>query len=444
MTTTIEQGTSSEPGERPYAPRGAALELMYCKAREVLLSGPAGTGKSRAALEKINLVAMQKPIRAAIVRKVRSRVTQSAMITFEQKVLPQPSAVKWHDTDQEYRYPNGARVVVAGLDDPDKLGSTEFDMVYVQEATELDEQDWGMLLRGLRNNQLSYQQLLADCNPSYPHHWLKRRCDEGKTVLMESRHEDNPLLFNDDGTHTDFGTEYIRTLDSLTGFQYQRLRLGLWVAAEGMYFQDWDPSLHITPQFDIPRHWPRWLAVDYGFAAPFCCLWFAREPETRTVYVYRELYSAGLRDELQVQHIIERSAGEEVAMNVLDPSMFNQRREQMRPSIAWVYAMAGLDPLVQGMNNRKQGWAIVRRALAHRTDQEGNPIRPRLQVLEGCAPNLVRTLPTMVVDPLDPEDVADVVNSQKTEDHAVDALRYGLCAEAQPEEPTEPEDFRWG
>jgi hypothetical protein len=69
---------------------------------------------------------------------------------------------------------------------------------------------------------------------------------------------------------------------------------------------------------------------------------------------------------------------------------------------------------------------------------------PRLQILAGTCPNLVRTLPSMVVDPLDPEDVADSIRGQKTEDHAPDALRYGLVAEAQPPRPTEPLQLRFG
>ena len=260
-------GTETSVDERPYQPFGGALELFRSRAREVLLAGPAGTGKSRACLEKLNLIAMQKPIRAAIVRKTRKSLTQSAMTTFEDKVLPQPSSVRFHEGDQEYRYPSGARIMVAGLDDSDKIGSTEFDIVYVQEATELDEDDWGMLLRGLRNGVLSYQQLIADCNPSTPDHWLKQRCNSGQTLLLDSRHEDNPLLVSPEtGDYTEFGRGYMATLDSLQGYLYQRLRLGQWVAAEGMYFTEWDPAQHLCPRFDIPEDWPRWLSVDYGFA----------------------------------------------------------------------------------------------------------------------------------------------------------------------------------
>jgi PBSX family phage terminase large subunit len=427
-------GEAARAEEKPYQPFGAARELFLSKQREVLLSGPAGTGKSRACLEKLNLVAMQRPIRAAIIRKTRKSLTQSAMTTLESKVLPQPNQVRFHEGDQEYRYPSGARVMVAGLDDPEKVGSTEFDLVYVQEATELEEDDWGMLLRGLRNGVLSYQQLIADCNPSSPDHWLKQRCNRGECLLLESKHEDNPTLWQlGEGTWTEFGKEYVAGLDSLQGYLYQRLRLGLWVAAQGMYFTEFDPQVHVCKPFEIPDEWPRWFAVDYGFAAPFCCLWFAREPETRRIFVYKELYGAGLRDEQQAEKILEACADEpSMALRVLDPSMFNIRSEQRRPSIASVYAEAGVWPVVPGMNSRKQGWAIVRRALAY--DQD-NP--SRLQIFPTCK-NLLRTLPTMVVDPLDPEDLADKVGSQKTEDHAVDALRYGLCAEAQPPRPTEP------
>src|SRR5262245_66288206 len=104
MSLTIQTADAAEPGERPYRPYGAARELMRCTAREVVLSGPAGTGKSRACLEKLNLVCMQLPIRAAMVRKVRRSLTQWAMVTLEQKVLAERGAEGFEGGEQGSRF----------------------------------------------------------------------------------------------------------------------------------------------------------------------------------------------------------------------------------------------------------------------------------------------------------------------------------------------------
>ena len=430
----------AKPAEAGYQPWGTAGELMRYRGREVLLAGPAGTGKSRACLEKLSFVAYHKPIRAAIVRKVRKSLTQAALVTFEKKVLPTPSGVRFWTEDQEYRYPNGAIIALAGLDDPEKIKSTEFDLIYVQEATELDELDWELLVSRLRNGVLSYQQLLADCNPADPYHWLKQRCDRGACLLLDSQHRDNPLLYDHASSDwTDFGRNYLATLDTLTGYLHKRLRLGLWVAPDGMFFTEWNPDVHVVDPFEIPEHWPRWTCTDYGFAAPWCTLWLARDPEgERPMYVYREKYAPGLRDEEQAEMITLASSGERILTNVLDPSMFNARTEQNRPSIAQVYADHGVWPIVPGHNNRRTGWAVVRRALAH--DQ----VEPRLRLFRNHCPNLERTMPAMVHDPLDPEDVADKLRGTKTEDHAPDALRYGLSIEASPAEDTDVRGISWG
>jgi hypothetical protein len=47
--------------------------------------------------------------------------------------------------------------------------------------------------------------------------------------------------------------------------------------------------------------------------------------------------------------------------------------------------------------------------------------------------------PALVHDPLDPEDVADKLAGYKVSDHAADAARYALLADAQPARPTEPQ-----
>ena len=225
-----------------YAPRGAAATLLECRDKEVLVSGPAGTGKSRAALEKGHLLALLNPeSRGLIVRKTRESLGSTALVTWRQFVIAEAlrSGEVWFyggsaEEPAQYRYRRGSIVNIGGMDKSTKIMSSEYDWVYVQEATELTVDDWEAITTRLRNGKISFQQLMADANPNVPHHWLKGRCDRGQTRMLESRHEDNPILFDDDGRMTTRGEAYIATLDALTGVRYQRLRRGLWVAAEGL------------------------------------------------------------------------------------------------------------------------------------------------------------------------------------------------------------------
>jgi phage terminase large subunit len=442
----VEAGTgTADPQTRPYRPYGACLEVFRRRDHELVIEGPADTGKSRACLEKVH-VALTKyaGARAAFVRKTRKSLTATAMVTFERQVVPEGAVKLWQG--EEYRYPNGSKIHLFGLDDPERLKSAELDLVYVQEVSELAEDEWQLLCTRAtgRGGTMPYQQVLADLNPREPNWWMYRREAEGKTAFLHARHADNPSLT----------PERMAPLEALSGYLRDRLLLGLRVAAEGMYFTEFDPRVHVVEVFDPPPDWTRWISVDYGFAHPFVALWFARERPGGQIYVYREVSAVGLRDEQQAALIVERSAGERIAQVVLDPSTFNRRGEQNRPSIAQVYAQCGVlrisaGGIVPGMNNRKQGWTIVRRALAHGAEvaeQRGVEVEdlPRLRIMGGRCPNLVRNLPAMVCDPLDPEDVADKVGHQRTPDDEVDALRYGLCAEAQPVEAREARRLVFG
>lgn len=398
------------PETKPYRPIGTLLELFKRRDRELVIEGPADTGKSRGCLEKLH-AAMTKyaGARGAIIRKTRKSLTTTAMVTFERWVCPDGAARLWGD--QEYRYANGSRIYLLGMDDPEKVKSLEADMIYVQEASELEKEDWEILTTRAtgRGATMPYVQVLADMNPTYPTFWLYEREQAGHTTFLKATHADNPSIT----------PERIAALDTLSGYLHKRLRLGLRVAAEGMFFTEWNPELHVIDAFDPPADWSRWTSTDWGYADPWCTLWFARSPERR-IYVYRELYATQIRDDRQAQLIAARSLGERIARHIGDPSMFNARNESDRPSIDTVYRNNGV-LLERGTNARVPGWQAVRRALA------GD--RPRLQVMRERCPNLIRTMPMQVHDPLDPEDLADSIKGVKTEDHAVDTLRYGLMAE---------------
>jgi PBSX family phage terminase large subunit len=263
----------------------------------VLLSGPAGTGKSRACLEKLNTLALANPgMRGLIVRKTAVSMTSTALVTWREFVIKEALAtgmVAFYGGSSaepaQFRYRNGSRILIGGMDRATKIMSSEYDAVYVQEAIELEEGDWEALTTRLRHGHIPFQQLLADTNPDTDIHWLNQRCNGGTTTRLASVHTDNPVLYHEDGTTTPRGAVYMARLDGLTGVRKLRLRDGLWVAAEGIIYEDWNPALHLIDRFEIPVDWARWWAVDFGYTNPFVLQWWAQDPEGRLI-LYRELY----------------------------------------------------------------------------------------------------------------------------------------------------------
>ncbi|MCF3101435.1 terminase [Streptomyces roseoverticillatus] len=295
-----------------YEPRGAARELFKTRASEVAMAGPAGTGKSLACLYRVHFAALNNPgIRCLVVRKTAVSLGSTTLVTFEKKVAAQALAsgiVRWYGGSPReaacYRYDNGSVIVVGGMDKPEKVLSAEYDLVFVDEATELAETDWETIGTRLRNGKLSWQQQIAACNPSHPTHWIKQRSDRGGMRMLHSRHHDNPAYVRADGTLTEQGKDYMGKLDALTGVRRLRYRDGIWAAAEGVIYENWDEALHVVDRFEIPPTWTRWLVVDFGFTNPFCAQWWAEDRDGR-LYMYREIYRTRRLVEDHARHILK-------------------------------------------------------------------------------------------------------------------------------------------
>lgn len=280
-----------------YEPRGAARQLFTTRADEVLLDGPAGTGKSLAALWRLHLAALNHPgARHLIVRKTAVSLGSTTLVTFEERVITdalKEGIVRWYGGSQKeaasYRYSNGSRIVVGGMDKPEKVLSSDYDLVFADEAIELTVTDWEILGTRLRHGALPWQQQIAATNPAHPKHWLNQRANTPTMVRLVSRHRDNPRYVNADGTPTTEGAAYLGRLDNLTGVRRHRLRDGKWVAADGIIYEEWDDAVHLVDPFKVPADWQRWWSVDFGYTNPQVIQCWAEDPDGR-LYLYREIY----------------------------------------------------------------------------------------------------------------------------------------------------------
>ena len=385
------------------------------------MSGPAGTGKSQSILHKIHRLALQYPgSRHLILRKTRSSLTDSGLVTMETRVMGEENPIcntVQRSNRHSYVYPNGSEIVTGGMDKPTRLFSTDYDTVYVQECNELALDEWESLLRALRNYRMPYQQLIGDCNPDSPKHWLYQRAQDGRTDMRHCRHEHNPMLHDGDNW-TPAGIDYIAKLERLTGVRYKRLRLGLWVAAEGTVYE-FDPSIHLLDQSDIPKEWRRFRSIDFGYTNPFVCQWWAADPDGR-LYLYREIYQTRRLVEDHAREILRLSEGETYDYTVADHDA-EDRATLDRYGVHTVRAHKDVSPGIQQVQTRlklagdgKPRLYVLRDSLVERDEHLAEAKQP-LSTLEEF---------DMYAWPKDQAGKSIKEQPVKQHDHGLDALRY--------------------
>jgi hypothetical protein len=207
-----------------------------------------------------------------------------------------------------------------------------------------------MVTTRLRNGVMPYQQILGDTNPDAPNHWLKRRADSGQLCMLESRHEDNPVLWDRKRNDwTPAGRVYISKLDNLTGARKPRLRYGKWVQAEGAVYEDWDRLLHVTDR-EIPSSWRRIRAIDFGYTNPFVCQWWAIDPDGRML-LYRELYRTQRLVKDHAADIKRLSEGERIEATVADHDA-EDRATLHDAGIQTIPAHKAVSPGIQAVQQR--------------------------------------------------------------------------------------------
>lgn len=210
------------PLEWQYAPLNDKSPIM-------LLTGSAGGGKSKVAAEKYNGFCLKYDgARGLLLRKAREFATKSMVPLFRSVAGKQ---AVYRKSDMMFEYPNGSMVAVGGMKDEQQREAIRsifeqggLDWVWIEEANSLTYEDFQELRARMRGTATTWRQIGLTTNPGGPAHWIKRRLiDGGMAAVYYSSAVENP--------HNP--ADYIDTLNSLTGLQYERLVRGLWKAAEG-------------------------------------------------------------------------------------------------------------------------------------------------------------------------------------------------------------------
>lgn len=376
--------------------------MFASKEHEVVLSGPADTGKSMACVLKLHAICALCPgAQVAMVRKTYSSMAGSIVKTFER--VTKDTGVKAYggSTPSRFMYPNGSVVWIGGLDSPERVLSSERDAIYVCQAEELDLHDWETLLTRCsgRASIIEHPQLFADANPGGSKHWIRQRAFAGKIRLLNSRHEDNPTIYDKNGLVTASGKQRLAVLDSLTGVRRRRLFLGEWATAEGAVYDNFDSAVHVKVR--QPGEMKRFmLAVDEGYTNPAVVLLIGEDGDGRW-HCFNEFYQRGVLQAVVVSEAKERFRQYNCELAAVDESAAGLIADLVN---AGVRAVGGKGRVLDGIQ-----------AIQNRLKVQGDRL-PRYTIDPSCV-NHINEFESYIWKPEKDVPVKDY-------DHSLDALRY--------------------
>lgn len=316
---------------------------------ELCIHGPGGTGKTRGISTDLYWLGNLYPgIRILVLRDVRADLATTFQKVWEEDVVPKghPMLRKrreragrkgynfWNGWKTEHPTMGATTIELGGMDDIMRHRGTDYDVIYFLELVEQnDEGQWSEFRRALRNfggeqakrlppeKRIPFQLLIADTNPSAPDHWILQREERGEIELMQSFHRDNPKFFRKDGTKTEEGVAFMSSLDALHGVRRAWLRDGLWVAAEGVVYENWDRHQHIIERKSAEELGIRWYyaSMDWGHTDPCVLLIGGVDGEGRT-YIVAEWYLRGMGIDFWTDTVVTAHRTYDLLGIVVDPS----------------------------------------------------------------------------------------------------------------------------
>lgn len=323
----------------------------------------------------------------------------------------------------------GGKILLRNLDDPAKYMSTEFAGEFVEELTRNPYQTFEDLRNRLRFPGITETKFMGATNPGgVGHGWVK-----SYFIEKDSGDEEQNRFFYVHATAFDnkyISREYIKQLETLPEAKKKAYLYGSWTEFAGQYFTEWKPHLHICPPFVPRKDLPIIGGLDWGRTHPFAMYLSViqlKEYEGKQfyrVFTFYEAYGVEKTPRAWAEQIIPelwRRFGiqpQQIAWIQADTKIFD-KGDDMSISIADQFSQAGLTRLVPASKDRIGGWENMHKWLSLAPDG-----LPYWVIAENC-PNLIKTLPNLIHDPDNPEDV-ETSRKFRIDDDAGDATRYML------------------
>ena len=192
----------------------------------------------------------------------------------------------------------------------------------------------------------------------------------------------------DDNPDKDFVEQYKIRLLSKPAHMRARYLYGDWDSIEGGFFEDdYNPGVHIIDPFKIPRDWPKFRSMDWGFKAPGVIGWFALDPD-ENLYQFYEFNFRLMRDAEVARRVVEiekmfgfwdKKLGVSRLTGIADTQLWEERGDSGL-SKATVFANNG----VSWQPADKASIARNAERIAERLRDHGKDKQPGLVVFRDC------------------------------------------------------------
>lgn len=250
----------------------SVFEKNYHNSSPVVVNvGGVRSSKSWSIAQCINAYALEfAGLKIGICRKVASTLTHSVIKQFASvaQTFDAWSNENFNKSERFYTYdlgdgnPNKSTILFFGLDDIEKIKSTEFNLIWMEEATGFTYEDYSFLKTRLSAKCPSgwqRNQIILSLNPSDARGWIKSKLlTQDDVCLIESTYKDNPFL----------SQEYIKSILALKDANpkmYEMLVLNKWGVSEGLVFDRWE----LYDESTAPKSFDQVIyGLDFGYNHP--------------------------------------------------------------------------------------------------------------------------------------------------------------------------------
>ena len=394
------------------------------RARFTAYGGARGGGKSWALRRKLCAMCLRYPeIRCLLVRRSFDELKANHVLPFLREY---GQLVSYSESTKALLFPNGSRIDLGYCsNDRDVLRyqGQEYDVIAIDEATHLSEYRFSIFkacLRGVRNYP---RRMYLTCNPGgIGHAWVKRLFID-RSFRAGERPEDYafiPALVYDNQALLAADPDYIHSLESLPPRLRDAWLYGRWDVFEGQFFPEFDETVHVLSDRDVPEGLKHFVALDYGFDMLAALL--LGIDEEGNLYCLREHCESDLTLTEAAEAVAALCRGARAEFAVASPDLWNRRQDSGKSGFELMQAVRGMPPMLAADNRRIAGWRILREYLS----EEANT--PHLRISHRCH-ELIRCLPALLCHKDRPEDASSEPHGIT---HAPEALRYAVMSRCPP------------